>query len=88
MIHDKTMPLIKKIHYLKEYLKNEEARIINSIPLSTDDYELTWELIFKYYDNPQRRFESYFFKTKPLIETSVKNINILMDIIKAIQTLV
>jgi len=61
LIHDnKMMPLVKKIHYLKEYLKGESARIISRIPLSKfKGCESAWELIFNRYDNPQRQFETY-----------------------------
>jgi len=38
----KTMPLIKKIHYLKGSLKDETAGVISRIELSAEGYETTW----------------------------------------------
>jgi len=39
--NDKTMPLIKKMHYLKGYFKGEASRIIR-IKLSAEGYEMAW----------------------------------------------
>jgi len=64
VVHDnKTMILVKKVHCLERYLRlklgSESAWIINTIPLSTEDYESAMELISNNYDNSQRRFENY-----------------------------
>jgi len=92
VIHDnKTMPLVKKMHYLKGCLKGKAVRIISRIPLSAEGYESAWELIFKHYDNPQQRLENYLqclFEAKPLIETSAKSINILNGYYRATQAFV
>jgi len=37
--NDNTMPLVKKMHYLKGCLKDEVVRIISRIPLSIENYE-------------------------------------------------
>jgi len=41
----KTMPLIKKIHYLKGCLKGEAAGVISRIELSGEGYETAWARI-------------------------------------------
>jgi len=38
--NDKTMPLIKKMHYLKDCLKGEAAGVISRIELSAEGYEM------------------------------------------------
>jgi len=50
------MPLVKKIYYLKGYLRSEVARIISRILLLTEGCETAWQ-IFTHYNNPQRRLE-------------------------------
>jgi len=85
VVHDdKTMPLVKKMHYLKGCFNTETARIMNRIPLNTEVYKSVWPLIFTRFDNSQRRFETYlhcFFEAKPLNETT-KDINVSMDCIE------
>jgi len=83
VIHnDQKIPLIKKMCYLKGYLKGNAAGVISRMELSAENYETAWELIVQRYDNPQRRLESDLydlFETEPLTEASVKGINTAMD---------
>jgi len=83
VIHnDQKIPLIKKMHYLKGYLKGNATGVISRMELNAENYETAWELIVQRYDNPQWRLESDLhdlFETEPLTEASVEGIDTAMD---------
>jgi len=87
MIHnDKTIPLVKKMCYLKSCLKGEAARVISGIKISA--YETAWELILRCFDNPQRRLKRdlhCLFEAEPLTETSAEGISALIQSVEQLR---
>ena len=52
LIHDDpNMDLIRKFHYLKSCLTGEASNIIDSIPLTADNYENAWKMLIDRYNN-------------------------------------
>jgi len=85
LVHDnKTMPLVKKMHYLKGCLKGKAAQVISRIPLNAEGYETAWDQLLTRFDNSHRRLESYLqclFEAKPLAKMSASDINASIDTI-------
>jgi len=89
MIHnDKTIPVVRKMWYLKSCLKGEAAGVISRIEISAEGYETAWALIIERFDNPQRRLKRNLhrlFEAEPLTETSAEGINALIQSVEQLR---
>ncbi|XP_011157578.2 uncharacterized protein LOC105194393 [Solenopsis invicta] len=46
-----TLSPVQKLHYLRVSLTGEAAKVINSIELTNDNYEVAWQLLKQRYEN-------------------------------------
>ncbi|XP_051165958.1 uncharacterized protein LOC127284527 [Leptopilina boulardi] len=52
IIHDdKNIPKVQKLRYLKSYLKDNAARVIENIEISEASYDVAWNLLEERFDN-------------------------------------
>lgn len=52
IIHnDRTIPKVKKLRYLKSYVKGNTAQVIKNIEISEASYDEAWKLLEDRYDN-------------------------------------
>lgn len=55
LIHWKTdLPDVEKLHYLKGCLQGEPRTLIDSLPITTANYQVAWDLLLKRYNNSKQ----------------------------------
>ncbi|XP_055588962.1 uncharacterized protein LOC129741272 [Uranotaenia lowii] len=60
LIHSSTsLSTIQKIYYLRSSLAGEALKIIQTIPISNDQYQVAWNMLVDHFQNPRRLKRTY-----------------------------
>ncbi|XP_062703655.1 uncharacterized protein LOC134286102 [Aedes albopictus] len=60
LVHSSTsLSNIQKFYYLRSSLSHSALQLIQSIPLSADNYSVAWNLLLKHFQNPARLKQTY-----------------------------
>ncbi|XP_049882518.1 uncharacterized protein LOC126378330 [Pectinophora gossypiella] len=85
LIHNNdTIDDISKFHYLKSYLEGSAKAVINSVCISSSNYNIAWSLLCDRYDNKRLLINEHIkclFSIQPLSKESDKGLRDLIDAI-------
>lgn len=88
---DDTIPRIQNLRYLRSFLKDDAARVIENLETTERNYEIAWELLKDRFDNHritiQNHMQSLFDLPRVSRESSVSMRKLLDDALRHIRAL-
>ncbi|XP_062538652.1 uncharacterized protein LOC134206926 [Armigeres subalbatus] len=83
LIHGKAdLPEVEKFYYLKGCLQGESKNLIDSLPITSANYKIAWDLLLKRYDNSKHLKKlqvQALFKLPCLMKESSSDLHTLVD---------
>ncbi|XP_062535559.1 uncharacterized protein LOC134204764 [Armigeres subalbatus] len=83
LVHSSTgLSNIQKYYYLRSSLSSSALQLIQSIPISADNYTVAWNLLLKHFQNPSRLKQAYvdaLFDFSALKRESVTDLHNLVE---------
>ncbi|XP_062704331.1 uncharacterized protein LOC134286695 [Aedes albopictus] len=83
LIHfNQQLTAVQKMHYLRASLTDEAARIVSTLDISADDYQVAWNLLKDRFENPNlliKRHMSALLAISPIKKESASGLSELAD---------
>lgn len=83
LIHsNQQLTAVQKMHYLRASLTDEAARIVSTLDISADDYQVAWSLLKDRFENPNlliKRHMSALLAISPIKKESASGLSELAD---------
>lgn len=87
LIHSNNqIPSVQKFHYLLSALKNGTDSIIKEIPISSDNYDIAWNVLQDRYDNQNALIDAHLEKLFSLKAVSKDNLVELRSLVDTVQS--